>query len=173
MNTDSNQNAEDIEGFLGLSSGALNSIPGPNPTFGCTIKQTFTASAGEILSFDWSFLTSEVNPQPDYNDFAFWSLTSPTLLANTYSAFDTSTVGGFNNQTEFDTVNFVLPASGLYTLGFGVFNAGDDYVSSGLLIDDVKIVPVPEPTTMVSVAMVLSCIGIYFRRRFKLGSPPD
>jgi hypothetical protein len=41
---------------------------------GSAIKQTFTANAGQTLSFSWNFLTNESvgnDANPNFNDFAF------------------------------------------------------------------------------------------------------
>ncbi|MBD2362419.1 PEP-CTERM sorting domain-containing protein [Anabaena minutissima FACHB-250] len=43
--------------------------------------------------------------------------------------------------------------AGTYTLGFGVVDVGDTTVNSALLVDNVKLTPVPEPTTMFGILM--------------------
>ncbi|MEQ8974822.1 MAG: hypothetical protein RIE73_31100 [Coleofasciculus sp. C1-SOL-03] len=50
-----------LEDFLGLP---LGSLPGSNGFFtfpfeGSALKQTFSAQAGDVLSFDWNFLTND------------------------------------------------------------------------------------------------------------------
>ncbi|MDJ0698127.1 hypothetical protein [Mastigocoleus sp. MO_188.B34] len=52
----------DLEQFLGLSSGALDNLANADVTEGSAIKQTFSAQAGDVLTFDWNFLTNETTP---------------------------------------------------------------------------------------------------------------
>lgn len=59
------------------------------PVDGSAIKQTFGAKAGDVLSFEWNFLTSTPEGQgylgpgffAMYNDFTFVSIVSDTSLA--------------------------------------------------------------------------------------------
>ncbi|NEP52138.1 MAG: hypothetical protein F6K65_26410, partial [Moorea sp. SIO3C2] len=70
----------DIETFLGLTAGSLATIPNlPNvdtPTDGSAIQQTFTAQAGDVLTFDWNFITNEFTSSTTdiFNDFSFVSI---------------------------------------------------------------------------------------------------
>ena len=52
-----------IETFLGIPNGFVSNMS-PVPAFfqpmdGSSLKQTFSASAGEVLSFQWNFLTND------------------------------------------------------------------------------------------------------------------
>ena len=98
MNTDElnlTPSDTDIESFLGLDSGTLDGLVTPGDAIsGSAIKQTVDLSAGEILAFQWNFLTDEASDpnerDVELNDFAFWSLHSEhdgMVLADT---FDTS-----------------------------------------------------------------------------------
>src|SRR5262249_27104009 len=138
----------EIETFLGLSAGAIDAIVTSNDVLfgareGAAIKQDIFANAGAVLRFDWNFLTSEALPVSDTNDTAFWSLVpagGALFLADTHSTFVPSgTV--LTNETGFQTVEFVIPATGFYTLGFGVVDVSDLALGSVLLVDNAEIVP--------------------------------
>ena len=124
-----------VENFLNLTSGTLDSITDPfNATTGSAIESSaFETTAGQILSFNWEFLTNE-GIGSFYNDFSFFSLDSlsDSESANAYLLADTN--GAFASQTS--TVNF--EADGYYQIGFGVMNQGDTIVSSQLLLDNVR-----------------------------------
>ena len=50
--TVSSARAASIEGFLGLTGGSLSTLGNGVANGGAAIKQTFTASAGDVVSFD-------------------------------------------------------------------------------------------------------------------------
>ena len=129
----------DVERFLGLSSGTLSS----SATEGSAIKQTLTGSAGDVLSFDFNFLTNEPT-QSSNNDFSFVTLNDSLIsLADTSSSLtESNTV--FNLETGFQTSSLTIPADGSYTLGFGVVDVGDGTLDSGFLVDNIQeTAPVP------------------------------
>ena len=127
------------------------------------------AVAGDILSFDWNFLTSQ-SPSSSFNDFGLFTLDgTASKLGDTFSP----TVGSgttFIDETGFGTFSFTISATGMHTLGFAVIDVGDQFVNSGLLIDNVQITSavVPEPNTLtmaLSAALVL--LGYCWRRSCK------
>lgn len=65
----------DLAAFLEISAGSLNALGNGITHSGSAIAQTFTATAGEVLTLDWNFITDEARPSV-FNDFAFWSLNS-------------------------------------------------------------------------------------------------
>jgi hypothetical protein len=130
-----------IESFLGLASGSLNSAA----TEGSAIKQSITVNAGDILTFNWNFLTDENTPS-FFNDFVFLSVTNATQLADTF--FISFNPGGFNQQTGYQPFSFTFASAGTYTLGFGVMDVGDTAVRSGLLLDQVAVTPIPTPALL-------------------------
>ncbi|PSB12129.1 PEP-CTERM sorting domain-containing protein [filamentous cyanobacterium CCP1] len=131
----------DIESFLGLPTGALAGISGTNPTNGSAIKQSFFANAGTTISFDWFFQAGDYLP---FNDFAFYSLV-PTGGANLLS--NVAAVGDFGNSGQ-QSLSFLIPTTGNYTLGFGVLNALDFGLNSSLTIDNVNTTAVPTPALL-------------------------
>lgn len=158
-----------LEGFLGLSTflgdESLDSIATAQPIEGSAIKQTFTASAGDVVSFSWNFVTNESVEQaarndstfPNFNDFAFAAIQSDSSneifsLADTISNFSNSSTPLFN-ETGFNTFSYKVPDTGNYTLGIGVADVGEPTRISGLLVDNVE--AVPEPSSMLGTLGVL------------------
>ncbi len=130
----------DLEEFLDLASGSLDGLVGGDATEGSAIKQTFTVEAGDVVSFDWNFLTNEFTPTT-FNDTAFLNVNGFTFeLADTGANFvDAPNVDQFNEQTDTQTLTFSIATAGTYTIGFGVVDVGDEIVDSGLAIDNVAI----------------------------------
>jgi hypothetical protein len=163
--------AASIEAFLGLTSGTLNAISGGTATIGSAIRQSITGQAGDVLSFDWNFLTNEFLEEALYNDFAFWSLVnqqSGELLADTFFVPFVLSSTTFTSETGYQATTFTLTQSGTFTLGFGVMDVQDQAIRSGLLIDNVQLTssasPIPEPSSLV--VFGLAALGlVYFRRR--------
>ena len=129
-------------------------------TSGSAIQQTFKAKAGDLLSFDWNFLTDEGTPT-FFNDLAFVSVSSLSTLADTTFPTFVSSLTPFNEETGFQPFSFIIPQDGTYTLGVGVVDAVDTIVDSGLLIDNVALrsVAVPEPTSMFGL-LSLAALGM-------------
>ncbi|NEO73261.1 PEP-CTERM sorting domain-containing protein [Moorena sp. SIO3H5] len=156
----------DIETFLGLTAGSLATIPNlPNvdtPTEGSAIQQTFTAHAGDVLTFDWNFLTNEFTSSFDpavFNDFSFVSIAKMVDgLADTNSPLFIDSLTDFNEETGFQSFSYTFETSGTYSLGLGVLDEDDTIVGSGLLIDNVELTPVPEPASILGL-LALSALG--------------
>jgi hypothetical protein len=162
-----------LELFLDLAPGSIDAIVTTNDVLfgareGSAIKQTITGNAGDTLTFRWNFLTSELTPVSDTNDTAFWSLSplGPTRLADTHSAFVPSATV-LDEETGYQAVNFVLPASGSYTLGFAVVDVSDLALGSVLLVDSVALRSVPEPT--LALLLGLGAAGAAAMRRARRG----
>ncbi|MBO3459398.1 MAG: hypothetical protein KME33_15315 [Aetokthonos hydrillicola CCALA 1050] len=138
-----------IEKFLGLNAGGLNNLE-KGATAGSAIQQTFTAKAGDVLTFDYNFLTNEVLPPVNFSDFGFVSISSQSdhskdfisELANATTSQLTTSQTQFFGETGFKSFSYTVPEDGTYTLGIGVSDVGDTTGTSGLLIDNVKLTSV-------------------------------
>lgn len=133
-----------LESFLGLNPGDIDNIGNGDAIEGSALRKTITVEAGDVLSFDFNFLTDEETPT-FFNDFAFVSITSNTLseLADTNSFFELSPTQFFE-ETDYDNFTFEFSEAGTYTVGIGVVDLIDTVVDSGLLVDDFKIVSASE-----------------------------
>ncbi len=171
--TDGAARPSDLESFLGLASGSLNSVNGQIAQ-GSAIQQTFTANAGQRLTFDWNFLTNEATPSDNFNSFSFVTIGSLSKLADTSSTFFPSPASlflSFYKETGFQSFSYTIPTTGTYTLGIGVANVGDPYNGSGVLVDNVALstpspTSVPEPTSALDLlALSAMGIGLVFKRQ--------
>jgi len=150
---DGAQDAETIETQLGLglAPGSLTALGNGTATEGAVIMGSFTLEAGDVLSFDFNFLTNEIPAPDEINDFAFVALTGPdgelvflAELADTQDplvASDTSFVDetGFATFVSSDVAPITVPGDFLLTIG--VMDVDDDVFDSGLLVDNVTVTP--------------------------------
>jgi hypothetical protein len=168
--------AFDIENFLGLSSGSLDSLATPSfAVEGAAIKQSFVVpSAGWLfIDFSWNFLTDEdpFSSVPNNNDYAFVSIVGPSTsnlfkLADVTSPLLGATGAPFLLATNFQNFSFFTASAlpGTYTLGLGVMDVGDDFLNSGLAIDAVS-VATPEPSSILLLGSGLSLLWESMRRK--------
>ena len=179
------QNIAGLDAFFNLSAGALEA---QGVQSGSGFKQTFTASAGDKIQFQYDFATNEgANGK---QDFGFFTLQGPSGLVpavqqNLAQASDatqaTNPLEGinslFNAQTGYkletgaQSIILNITANGTYTLAWGVANVGDTLNTSGLLVDDITGVTgaaVPLPSTALTGFALLAGLGymqIVRRRR--------
>jgi hypothetical protein len=154
----------DLTSFLGLPGGSLS------PGFeGSAIRQTISVNAGDVLTFDYKFLTTEGGAK----DFAFVSLSGVANLADTTAAdlVPSGVVldpvfGDPTRETGWNTYRHVFSTSGTYTLGIGVVDADDEFIPSGLLVDhgslspgEVNPVPAPPSFVLVVIGVVTMAVG--------------
>jgi hypothetical protein len=161
--------AAGLESFLGLSSGTLTNS---GATEGSAILQIIEANTGDVLSFDYNFLTDEVPGNSDFNDFAFFTLDNNLIsLADTFSPdLFSPSFSSFAEETGYKSFSYTLTSAGTYTLGFGVVDVdntggGDTAVNSGLLVDNVRTTPVPEPMTIFGSLAALGFMKKFSKKR--------
>lgn len=142
-----------LEAFLELTPESINR----GATEGSAIIQTFTANAGDVLTFDFNFLTNQSTLQSNFNDFSFVTINgSVSQLADTNSTFSSSPTGTFRAETGFQTFSSTVPTTGTLTLGLGVTDMNAQTVNSGLLVDKISLQsnssliaePIPEPSSI-------------------------
>lgn len=142
----------EIEAFLGLQTGILDSISTGNATAGSAVKTTLDVSAGDVISFDWLWQSSE-SSSSYYNDFAFYSISigSIAILADTFLADGTQ-----------DAFSWVANQSGSLTFGLGVLDLQDTIVSSYLNVSDFNVSKVPEPSSVA--LLMMGVAGLFYTR---------
>jgi hypothetical protein len=133
-----------VEDFLGIPGGSLDPAGSFfGATQGSAIKTTFASvKAGDIFSFDWSFLTSD-------SDIAFVTINNSVLSLAGNSSF-----------------NYVFPSAGNYQVGIGVVDVDDASGESQLTISNANFTTVPEPTTTLGAIAALG-LGMSIKRRFQ------
>ena len=154
-----------LETFFGLTAGALDLLVFGNAFEGSGIQQSFTANAGETVTFFFNFLTTESTPAFDFNDSSFVVRNGvATLLRDTTGAFSPAPGSGFSEQTLYAQFSYVVPFTGTHTLGFGVVDVTDELFDSGLLVDSV-VAPIPEPGTLALLGLGCLAAARQLRRR--------
>ena len=138
----------------------------------------FTVNAGDqFLTFDYDFLSNEPGQTIQRNDFSFagFFTTSGTLIAgsrvtfanvagSSFSLFGTQSVFVFHTGLQTLQMSVAGLAPGNYLLGIGVEDATNGDHASGLLIDNVQLVP--EPTT-IAFSIAGAALLVALRSRIK------
>jgi hypothetical protein len=130
-----------------------------------TFSQSFTAQAGDQLTFDVFF---QANDLLTHNDDGYANLLdgSSMLVATLFSS-SVGAVGDFGD-TGWVSVSYTFTSGGTFTLEFGVRNALDSNLSSVIGADNVNLLsaPIPEPATMAIFGVCAAAAGVYgYRRR--------
>jgi hypothetical protein len=144
---------------------------------GVLIPFTVTGTGNGILTFQYDFLSNEnfqSMPRPDFAFTAVFDANNLLVLSpDTFAAVGTSVMVPFNpDQSPFQfhtgLTSLALPVGNLtpgnYTLAIGVEDAQTADHASGVLIDDVQLVPEPSVIGLVTAGAGLL---IALRRRIK------
>jgi hypothetical protein len=141
--------ADSLEAALGIPSNSLVTDDKDinSPTQGSAIGNSLTASnANDIFSFNLS-LTG------DSRDRAFVSITN----------------AGISNTQILDpaltSFSYTFPTAGAYDIAIGAVDTGDTITPSQLVVSNGNIQAVPEPTSVISSLIAVSC-GATLRKRF-------
>lgn len=143
----------------------------PNFLEGSAFELSLTVSPGtdNLITFRYDFLTNE-QPPGNRQDFAFAFLRNATTGALIGSVMTVSSpaainfndpsrllAGGnpFQFHTGYQTFSFGAVAPGNYLLGIGVSDRSAFDIPSGLLVDDIRVVPEPS-----SVALALAGVSL-------------
>jgi hypothetical protein len=168
-------------GSFAVGSGALNAFfngVAVGGFEGSGVLIPFTVTAGQtLLTFQYDFLSNEPFQSMPRGDFAFAAifdssnaLQSSTTLATAFDQSITPFDPAHQDPFQFHTGLQSLPLSvanlapGNYMLGFGVADVGTADHASGLLIDNVQLVP--EPST---IAFALAGAGLLVAVRRRIG----
>jgi hypothetical protein len=121
---------------------------------GSLIGQSFAATAGQTLSFDWSFSTLDTL----FQDRAFVVIDGEVITLATLSTPGAAT----------QTFSHTFAQSGNTTLSFGVIDTVDVLGVSSLSVSKLQLVSaVPEPATTAMMLAGLALVGVVARRRMR------
>lgn len=174
----------DTEAAMGLPNAEIRRIfrrqiynpgesTGRRPIEGSAIQQSFYADAGDVLTFDWNFLTDEAVPEDYYTDFLWGYLEMPSggtgeaalAHANQDPGNFFASASTFNLETGYQTFTFTFTETGTYTLTLGVHDLEDAMFDSGAIFDNFFLSKAPEPDTFLLVAGGLLGLAWHARRR--------
>lgn len=177
-----NASGTDAVSNASLQSFFFNDIDGTLTGLrGSAVVVPFTVMSGDTtLTFQYDFLSNQPEQTSQKNDFAFDaifnSLNQLQGSANKFAmvtgtSFSLFGSGPFFDHTGYQTLSLNISglAPGTYNLGIGVeaLAGGSNQHDSGLLLDNVQIVP--EPTT-IAFSIAGASLLVALRRRFKKSS---
>lgn len=145
-----------VESFAGLTLGALDLGAGLEAYEGSAARQSFSAAAGDTLSFRWNFGTTD-----NLADYAFVVIDgSFTRLGGVAEA---TLPGDAGNLLQTGEQGFSLSlGAGPHSIVFGVVDVGDFNLSSTFAVRQVLVTPVPEPG-----GLALMLVGLAALRRVR------
>jgi len=127
----------EIEGFLGLQNGVLDTTAEGDATIGSAVKISLEVSAGDVVTFDWNFSAHDYLP---YNDFAFVVIDGQVIKLADLTNFPATGFGvPVDDATGWTTFSYTVEQDGVLELGLGVVNVNDDVLHSDLLIDNLQL----------------------------------
>jgi hypothetical protein len=131
------------------------------------IRLSFFARAGDAIAFDWNFIS--LLPDGDSAYFTLWSDSfrhsellrdlqgpfggiedfQPSNVDLCSRQFNTNGCDLFKTKETGYVTKFVpIEEDGWYTLGFGLVEISEGTVPSALALDNIRLVSVPEPSTL-------------------------
>jgi PEP-CTERM motif len=147
--------------FFGIAAAQIT-FPGSLAREGSGFSISFTATAGQVLSFNYNFLTSE-GPNTDYAFYTLTGTTGSVNFANSTQATSGTASGTFALQTNYQTFTIPITTTGTFTFGIGIVDGGSFTGQSGILLDNIQLVP--EPTTFALVGLGAVGMLVILRRR--------
>jgi hypothetical protein len=165
-----------LETLLGIEPGALHNFAESfthNPLFtaveGSAIATSFitsSTSAFNTLTFDYNFLTDETRAGAGFvEDLAFYVLDGEIgyIDGQNGHGHDPLTATPFFTETGYRSLSITIPTGGIHRFGVGVIDVEDGIVNSGIVVDNVRLIAVPEPRTWVLLGSGI--LGICLLRR--------
>jgi hypothetical protein len=149
-----------LEESTGLTIGDANLGLDP-ANEGSGLSQTFSLPAGLYeLSFSYNFFTNEAGN----SDHAFVGIDGNVFsFADSSDAITAST--SYGTETGLKTHVQVFTSNGTVKLGFGVVDTGSFDGTSAVLIDNVTLTAIPEPSTYAALVGSLALGLVATRRR--------
>ncbi len=135
----------DLETFFGMAPGAISTVnPGAGiyldpPVEGSGIKDSFGFVIGDVISFDYNFMTTEY-PDDFINDYAFVSIGGQVALLDHVLGSPLSVSTDPNVlESGYKSFSFLAASTGVFDFGVGIVDVADAVGDSALLIDNIKV----------------------------------
>jgi hypothetical protein len=155
-----------LEASLGLASSAL----GNNVYEGSSARQTFTVSAGDVVSFDFMLASRNSGVRINEPDTAWltWQVGAGNVNLSTLGSTASLSMGTLADGwigSGWQHVSFTANSTGQVTLGFAVADVNSFTTTSLLGIQNVAVTAaVPEPESLALVLTGLVLLGAAARR---------
>ena len=149
LSTNSNQSVSDLEDFLGLSHGLLNSFGSDQDASeqfldASGLKRNISVEAGQQLEFDWKFLAGDELP---FND-TFFTVAGLDAEKDVFSVASVYSVGDYGEEQ--GVFSYVFAESGEYTIGAAIMDGLDSSGDSYLSVDNFRLTGVSQSSNAVS-----------------------
>lgn len=155
-----------VESWMNVAPGSLDpdSANGIAAYEGSGLQQSFSASAGDTLSFSWQLFSNEA---PDFGaDYAFVVIDGERMnLGSVAAAGNSGSAFGFSFESGLASFSYTFAQSGQHSLSFGVVDVYDASVSTALAVGNVQIAAVPEPEQYALFLAGLGLLGAAVRRK--------
>jgi len=158
-----------LDAFLGFATGDIDTLsPSGNPaTEGSAVTLMLAASAGDVLSYDFNFLSSETLADAStYRDFFFSSIRvgeeGEMVRDDVLLMTRQPTASGAWSQSGWQSLEYTFTGTGTFRVAFGVVDVEDTAVSSAVMIDNIR--KTPEPSTGLMLGLGLAAIALRRRR---------
>ncbi len=132
-------------------------------TEGSAMKTSLTVKAGDILNFEWNFLTNETSSETmgPRDDYGFLLVNDDlTILGNPEDSTSASTL--LDSETGTNSFSLTFDNGGTYQIAVGVLDREDFVITSALNISDVTLTrlditdnpTVPEPGNLLGLLLL-------------------
>lgn len=153
--------ASSIEDALGFPAGSLDPDT-DNGNFaqeGSLLYRDISVQAGDVLSFTYNFFSNEAS-----NDYAFVLFDALRFQLTDLPRFATTDYGyAFTTGTQTFT-SAPVAETRIVSLAIGIIDTGDFNGTSALLVDNISVSAIPEPSAFASLAG-LATLGLAATRR--------